>query len=469
MAGYASGTGGNFAGRDPASHVTTIHGDGSTGTVRFYRTTYDEPDPSLVDGFTITGGRHGVLMDTASWPRPEQITVSNSIIEGNGVTDEYDHLGGGVLLSGNWITLSGNTIRNNHAGRGGGVGGAAGVTLEENLIENNVSHGDHGGGLYLGGSGTIRGNRIYGNVTGGELGYGWGGGGLIFGNFFFFGNDIAFNAAPSHGGGLHIDEGGCVDFSRDLIRANMTTESWAGGGAGLAVDDGEGLPSCASLYFCTVACNTSPGTNGGNGVYATGASSVVVQNTIFWGNDASDFYAFGPEAVIDVSYSLSAEQPPGAGNIASDPLFADPHGGDFHLRSTAGRWETDGEAWVIDGEHSPAIDAADPGAPCGAETEPNGGRANLGIYGNTGEASRSGSGGPHSPGDCDENGSISIGEVQRAVNMFLGFEAPECGVDGDSSGTVSVGEVQAVINGFLGGSRQLFSGGRELTPPPPRR
>jgi len=56
---------------------------------------------------------------------------------------------------------------------------------------------------------------------------------------------------------------------------------------------------------------------------------------------------------------------------------------------------------------------------------------------------------PDLPGDCDGNGSISIGEVQRAINMFLGMEAPACGVDGDGNGTVSVGEVQQVINGFL--------------------
>jgi len=54
------------------------------------------------------------------------------------------------------------------------------------------------------------------------------------------------------------------------------------------------------------------------------------------------------------------------------------------------------------------------------------------------------------PGDCDGNGSISIGEVQRAINMFLGSETPGCGVDCDGNGSISVGEVQRVINGFLG-------------------
>jgi hypothetical protein len=54
------------------------------------------------------------------------------------------------------------------------------------------------------------------------------------------------------------------------------------------------------------------------------------------------------------------------------------------------------------------------------------------------------------PGDCDGNGTVSIGEVQKAVNMFLGLEAPGCGADCDAGGTVSIGEVQKVVNAFLG-------------------
>jgi hypothetical protein len=34
--------------------------------------------------------------------------------------------------------------------------------------------------------------------------------------------------------------------------------------------------------------------------------------------------------------------------------------------------------------------------------------------------------------------------------MFLGTIPPDCGVDCDGSGEVSIGEVQKVINAFLG-------------------
>lgn len=54
------------------------------------------------------------------------------------------------------------------------------------------------------------------------------------------------------------------------------------------------------------------------------------------------------------------------------------------------------------------------------------------------------------PGDCDGDGSVSIGEVQRAVNMFLGVQEIGCGVDCNQDGSVSIGEVQKVINAFLG-------------------
>jgi hypothetical protein len=54
------------------------------------------------------------------------------------------------------------------------------------------------------------------------------------------------------------------------------------------------------------------------------------------------------------------------------------------------------------------------------------------------------------PGDCDGSGSVSIGEVQKAINMFLGTLAPSCCVDANGDGAVSIGEVQKVINAFLG-------------------
>ena len=54
------------------------------------------------------------------------------------------------------------------------------------------------------------------------------------------------------------------------------------------------------------------------------------------------------------------------------------------------------------------------------------------------------------PGDCDGDGSVSIAELQKAINMFLGSIPPECGVDCDGDGKVSISELQKVISAFLG-------------------
>lgn len=53
-------------------------------------------------------------------------------------------------------------------------------------------------------------------------------------------------------------------------------------------------------------------------------------------------------------------------------------------------------------------------------------------------------------GDCDNNGTTDIAEVQSAINMFLGLKAAQACVDRDGTAGVSIAEVQKVINSFLG-------------------
>lgn len=60
------------------------------------------------------------------------------------------------------------------------------------------------------------------------------------------------------------------------------------------------------------------------------------------------------------------------------------------------------------------------------------------------------------PGDCGVNGTVSIAEVQSAINMFLGLRTPKACVDLDNNGGVSTAEIQKVINGFLGRSPYIW-------------
>ena len=84
-----------------------------------------------------------------------------------------------------------------------------------------------------------------------------------------------------------------------------------------------------------------------------------------------------------------------ANSISADPLLAGPAIGDFHLKSQYGRWDPAAGraagAWVTDAITSPCVDTGDPAAEFAAEPDYNGGRINMGAYGNTAEASE----GPH--------------------------------------------------------------------------
>ena len=85
---------------------------------------------------------------------------------------------------------------------------------------------------------------------------------------------------------------------------------------------------------------------------------------------------------------------PGTGQISTDPLFAHPDSGDYHVKSQGGRYDPNSRTWVVDDVTSPCIDAGDPMSPIGLEPFPNGAIVNMGAYGGTTEASKSYFGGP---------------------------------------------------------------------------
>ena len=101
----------------------------------------------------------------------------------------------------------------------------------------------------------------------------------------------------------------------------------------------------------------------------------------------------GKGAKPSVTYSCfwknSFSVQPGEGNISKNPLFADPAKGNYHLKSKAGRRDPKTKKFVKDTVDSPCIDAGDPKAEWKNEPKPNGGRVNIGAYGNTPEASKS--------------------------------------------------------------------------------
>jgi hypothetical protein len=134
------------------------------------------------------------------------------------------------------------------------------------------------------------------------------------------------------------------------------------------------IQSRAMITNCTVVDNAGYGIWGGA---ATVSNSIVRLNTVqIEGN------------MVTVTYSDVQDGYTGEGNLDVDPLFADVDSGDYHLRSTGGRWEPSSDTWASDDVTSPCVDTGDPSSDVGDEPHPNGDRINMGAYGGTREASK---------------------------------------------------------------------------------
>lgn len=391
---YAEGTGGDFTVRD-AAMLSDLQGNAQDTVV-----TLVDAGASVVDGFRISGGTRTQLGEEyCCWGGGVYIsggapTIANNLIEDNNTLlaagPDDTALGGGIYAQSAQTSILNNLIRNNTSGRGGGIAINGGdIVIRGNTVEANIGVSDHGGGIYVAAEyAEISHNRIIGNEIGRELGYGWGGGVIVYnpGTATMFSyNIITGNYAPSLGSGVFVDDGAYAVLDHELIYANACTQS---AGVGIYVDGaGNGGPgSTVQITNTTVADHDCETALGGNAIYAEQDSVVTVQNSIFWGNGADDI-ATDDTSNISVRYTLSGETIVGTGNLSADPRFADAASHDYHLRSTVGRWSAGG--WVQDSEYSPAIDAGDPASPFDAEPAPNGGQVNLGAYGNTPEASLS--------------------------------------------------------------------------------
>lgn len=108
----------------------------------------------------------------------------------------------------------------------------------------------------------------------------------------------------------------------------------------------------------------------------------VVQNNDIYNNRNGQTY---PSSHSSITMS---------NNLNTNPLFYNAgstvatSARDYHLRSMAGRWT--GSVWTSDGITSPLIDAGYADSSYAYEPAPHGYKANIGRYGNTVEASKSG-------------------------------------------------------------------------------
>jgi len=360
-------------------------------------------NPTVIDNdISANQAMYGIGM--WFWGDTEPSIIENRIF-GN---RSYDRDGGGILCREQVSALiKDNFIYDNlayHHGGGIFIAFSSPTVIGNTIIENECEYTGGGITVYKGSHPLVKDNYIANNLSP------WEGGGIsIFQecNPVIEANIVTGNTSLRPGGGIN-----CVFDSAPIIRNNIVTGNHARGTSG----KGGGLYVIDSAILAennTIAHNRADRDGGGISAYGEG-TVIDFRNNVLWGNSSPDGNEIKlvTSSTLNVSYSIVSGGEPAAavdssstltwseGNFDADPLFASPGTwtaddwtpGDYHLKSEGGRFDPDAGsegAWVIDDVTSPGVDAGDPSSNYDIEPEPNGGRINIGGYGNTAEASKS--------------------------------------------------------------------------------
>ena len=347
----------------------------------------------------LSGGGGGIYNDQSSPTITNCTFINNRANKGGGICDRDSS-----------TTVANCTFRANRADYFGGAISCedkSASTIKNNLVEANWAN--EGGGIRCrGGSPIIQGNVIKGNkVALGAIGFQGLGGGMSFrGNSAatITHNVITNNSAIGTGGAIFSDLSTLTLFN-NIITGNEASDEPRGMGRGGGIYSGR---SSVTIINNTISGNRAywQGTLvEGGGIQISGSVNLLIVNSILWSNEPDEIHYRG-EPKVEAAYCDIQGGWPGEGNIDADPCFAepgywDPNGtaydvdddfwveGDYHLKSQAGRWDPNIQAWVQDDVTSPCIDAGDMASPIGFEPFPNGGIINMGAYGGTAEASKS--------------------------------------------------------------------------------
>ncbi len=154
-------------------------------------------------------------------------------------------------------------------------------------------------------------------------------------------------------------------------------------GAGLYIESGTGTTVENNIFVA----------QGGNNAYY----SLITESGITVSSDYNTYYTTNTN-LFDYNGTTGNTGPMQANDLNGDPLFVG--GGDYHIFSTNdsyhnGEWPpltASSGTWTTDGSDSPAIDAGNPADSYANEPANNGNCINQGAYGNTVQASKSGSG-----------------------------------------------------------------------------
>ncbi len=239
-------------------------------------------------------------------------TVIDNVIQSNNNT--------GVSCRGEFVTISGNIIRDNVSVMAGGIWTSPEATsvICNNLICSNQAVAskypwEGGGGIYCENgwysSGLVTGNIIRHNYTN------YNGGGIWIGNWNFginsvtvSGNIISDNHADGVGGGIYGFRDNCGSKGVTLSNNIIVSNSAVGGGGGVYL-----MEAASTLINNTIVDNYDVG------IHIHSSSKPVIRNCILWNNE--DDLAGGDASMVSYCDIGDGDYEGLNGNISCRPQF----------------------------------------------------------------------------------------------------------------------------------------------------
>lgn len=361
----------------------------------------------------------------------EGITVQNGYADNSTSQPQY---GGAIMCYNTNPTIRSCVFRNNYApayGYGGAIvirnhdvpisalidnctfikneayNGGGAIYAHESAMNNCLfmDNSAHGGGAVITGPAN---QTITNCVFKGNFATYSGGGGICCSqdsvarieNCLFKNNACQVN---NRGGGIRCESAQPV-IKHCLFVDNFAMDKYYGGGGAFIIH------TPATIENCIFYGNTTA--NEGGGMHFRGNGNISVTNCIAYNNYPDQIHQSMTVGYVTVSYSDIQDGYSGVDNIDVDPYFADADNEDFHLKSTAGRWNPVSQCWINDGATSPCIDAGKPSSDWTSELWPHGERINMGTYGGTAEASMSNSTAGNA---ADINGDDNVNPVDLMI------------------------------------------------------
>ena len=288
---------------DPTTNDTVLSGDlGADGHSRVVVTATYVNVQTVLDGFTITGGKGGPAVGSGGAGIYVGIsgnaTFQNCLITGNEMPD--GGWGGGMCIDGGAEpTLVNCTFRANRAGYGGGL-----IITQTNLQPEIRQC------TFVGNIATFAGGGLHSDCSGD----------LVLYDCIFAGN------AATNGGGMVNGVYAQVELVNNLFTGNIALNN--GGG----IDD-QDIYHGVTLRNCTLSANTCLcGEGGGIRLVEGTEGDDILVNSIFWGNsdiDGSDEDSqVRASGTPDITYCCIEGWTGGGTNIGTDPEFMNPDGPD---------------------------------------------------------------------------------------------------------------------------------------------